>query len=272
LSKLGAYVITYNEERQIERCLASLLALTPAVLVVDSGSSDATVELARAIGVEVETHPFTSFSEQRNHALTRVNELFGPEYVLALDADELIESTHGDRLRRFVERRQADVGVLPVRVVFFGRQLRHGNRAKLALPRLFRSDLRYEGRLVNEHLEIPPGRSVANLDVPIIHDDDTTWSELVEKASMYARREAEVKAGRARVPFERPPSARHLRHRWIREQIYERLPGRVPLSFIYQYVIRRGFLDGRQGFDRAVLDAFIEYLIIRNTKELERVD
>lgn len=271
---IAGYVIALNEEAVIARCLESLSGAVDHVYVLDSRSTDSTREIARSLGATVEERDFDDYSSQRNHALDRVNELFTPDFVLAIDADEHLQAPSAEVIRDACAIGQADVHVVRLGVVFEGRRLRHGLRGDLRLPRLFRSALRYETRGVNEHLDIPADARVEEIDAEILDEDATTWTELIDKHNKYSSVEAAVRAARLREKssWSRPPRQRHMRNRWIRTHLYERLPFHVVLAFIYQYVIKRGFLDGRAGLDRAVLDSIMEFMIDRKTAELTSDD
>lgn len=272
--RVAALVITLNEEAVIEQCLSSILPVTDMIYVLDSESTDRTREIAAANGAIVETRRFDNYSSQRNFALDRIDALFGPSYVLSIDADESLPLASTRAIRDAAERGRADVYLLRCRIVFQGRELRHGLRGSSWRARLFRRGLRYESRGINEHLSIPRGAIVEKVDASIRHDDGADWFELVEKHNRYSSAEASVRMSARREDwrFSQLPQHRHMWNRWIRTNVYERMPFHVAAGFFYQYVFRLGFLDGRAGFYRAFLDLFNEFLIDRKAEELAASD
>ena len=271
---LAAYVISKNEARFIERCVQSLLRVTDHVLVLDSGSTDNTVAIAERAGAVVRTRAFDGFAHQRNAALEIIRQEFDSTHVVTLDADEYFDELATEEILRLFETGgNFDVAYFPRDVEFMGRLLRYGTRRDVRLARLFRTSFDYEQRQVNEHLAIPESAVLREVSGAIVHDDELDWRTLIEKHNDYSSIEAEIrfaKNARERVPLSAAVAHRHLRNRYLRQQIFERLPAKPLMLFLYQYVMRLGLLDGRPGFDRIVLDCINEYMIDRKSTELAR--
>jgi hypothetical protein len=231
---LSACVITRNEERNLPECLASV-AFCKEIVLVDSGSSDATIEIARAAGARVVEQPWLGFSAQRNIALDHA---IG-HWVLEIDADERVSP----ELRREIERLLADppdgvdLVALPLREIFLGRAL--GPSAKYPKYRhrlLRRGAYRHdEARTVHEGF-IPEG-AVAPLEGDLTHLLATSWSEAVGDAWRYARLEA------GQLQGSRSPAA------WFRGALV-----RPAVKLLYRLAIDGGWRDGWPGLARISLD------------------
>lgn len=264
--KIVGVIITFNEERRIERAVTSLRAVTDDIVVVDSESTDATQEIAERLGAEVVTHSFEGFSAQRRWALEYVVEAHGPDFVLSLDADEWLTSELVSDLRHRVQSDclDADIYLVNLRIGFDGRLLRWGGFANTWLPRLFRpGSATYETREVNEHLAASEGVSIERLLGYVVNDDVDSWEDHIAKHNRYSTLEAKARirlgdgskrhitaADAVRLPY--------MRRRWIRQHIWDRLPARPALRFAQIYVLAGGFLDGRAGFRRALFEAWQE--------------
>jgi glycosyltransferase involved in cell wall biosynthesis len=263
---LVAYVLTRDEEKHVEAVVASLRQVTRVVVVVDSGSTDQTCALALASGAEVWHHEFTDFASQRNWALERLISAYHPAWVVSLDADERLSPGLTGEITGVAAASLGgvDVWLVPRQVRFCGRLLRHGGISRTRLPRLFRPDAgRYEQRPVNEHLEIRPDARVGQLRHPIVHEDVSSWDRYIAKHNRYSSLEAEARllavTNRTNaVKLGVALRQRNLRRRWLREQLWNRLPGKPALRFVQLYVLSAGFLDGAPGFRLALFQAWQE--------------
>jgi glycosyltransferase involved in cell wall biosynthesis len=276
VTRLAGYIITLNEAERIEHSLRSLQRVCEAVLVVDSGSTDATVEIAQSLGCEVLSHPFAGFSSQRNVAIDELVRRHSPDYVISIDADEwLDDELEADITERILTAEPCyDVYLLHLRSYFDGRLLHWGGYSRTQLPRIFRPNLaRYESREVNEHLAVPRGARIGKLKGFLVNADVISWSRYIAKHNDYSTLEADarVKLLRGAVGATTLGGAirySYLRRRWLREHIWNRLPGRPAVRFLQIYVLCGGFLDGNAGFRRAVFDAWFEMCIDLKTQEL----
>lgn len=220
-------VIALNEADRIGRCVASLRALCTRVVVLDSGSSDATVAVARDAGAEVVHQDWLGFAAQKNAAIAQAQ----TGWVLLLDADEWFETEAVAELDAFLRSGRidsADAWELPRRTIFLGRPLRHGGWGREWLPRLFRADLRYRPDAVHERLDLD-GRRVSRLDARFEHTPVRDLDEHYRKLARYAALWAEGRAA--------------LGKRAGFLDLYTH-----PLFYLLKnYVVRGGFLDGREG-------------------------
>jgi glycosyltransferase involved in cell wall biosynthesis len=224
-------VIAKNEEANIGPCLDGL-AFCDERIVVDAGSSDRTVELAQQKGARVATHAWHGFGAQKNFALS----LAQGDWVLSIDADERISPALAGEIERAVAEGRADGYEIPRLSSFVGRDMRHSGWFPDYVLRLFRrGKARFSDDLVHERV-ICDG-TVARLSEQLAHHSVIRLEDAISRVDRYSTAGAEmlVAAGR-RVSF-----ADGITHGiW---------------SFFRAYVLRLGFLDGREGFLLAVANA-----------------
>lgn len=181
---IAGVVIAMNEADRIVRCVSSLAELCAEVIVLDSGSTDATVALARQAGARVEYQQWLGFARQRNASLALVTQ----PWVLMLDADEWLAEGAEARIRQLFATKQvesADIWRLQRRTRFLGTALRFGGWGREAVGRLFRSDIRYLPLLVHERHDAS-GKRQHLLQAGIEHDTARSAAEYREKLDRYA--------------------------------------------------------------------------------------
>lgn len=250
-------ILTKNEELHLGRCLARLRALEPRrVVVVDSESTDATAEIARREGAEVIVNPWPgNQAAQFNWALDNVG--ISTEWVLRLDADEYLSPELTEEIRAKLPTMPADVGalVIPRGRYFLNRRLRHGIVNGIAMVRMFRRGCcRCEQRLMDEHLQILSGRS-ETLTHPFYDHSLLPLSAFIAKHNGYADREAALLlAEKYRSKSAEADKTGGLADAVAAKRRQKSLYGRMPLFwrstayFLYRYIVRLGFLDGKEGF------------------------
>jgi len=229
--KLSAIVIAKNEAHNIAACLDSL-AFCDERIVVDSGSSDDTVKIAESKGARVVQHDFEGFGAQKNFALS----LAQGEWLLSLDADERVSKELADEIMKAIMHPAADACEMPRLSSFCGRPMRHSGWFPDYVLRLFRrGKARFSNDLVHERV-IANG-SVTRLKHPLIHHPVLRLEDALSRMDRYSTAGAEmlVASGR-RVSF----ITGIVRGLW---------------AFIRTYLLRGGFLDGREGFLLAVANA-----------------
>jgi glycosyltransferase involved in cell wall biosynthesis len=258
---LGVIVLTFNSASVIERTLRAALEVSRAVFIVDSGSTDDTVAIARRLGCEVVNRPFKHYADQRNWAIDE----FGArsEWQLHLDADEVLDDTAIAEIKRVLAEPGDVTGfIFRRRTYFMGRALRFGGNDNFHL-RLFKTGTaRCEDRLYDQHfVSERPGVRLGGL----LHDMNVgsltewtarhnRWSDM-ESAELL--RPQVDNAGQIQARLSADPRERR---RLYKGQYYKAPPIlRVFLLFIYRYVLQGGFLDGRAGF----LYAFFQVLWFR---------
>ncbi len=180
---LSGVVIAFNEAGRIGRCVACLAPLCAEVIVLDSGSTDATATEARAAGAQVYQQAWLGFAAQKNAAIA----LASQPWVLLLDADEWLAEGAAVRLRELFAGpiESADVWELLRRTHYLGAVLRFGGWGNEPVKRLFRRDLRFKPGQVHERMDVA-GRRVLRCAVRMEHDTARSAAEYRAKLDRYA--------------------------------------------------------------------------------------
>jgi glycosyltransferase involved in cell wall biosynthesis len=241
-------VLTFNSEETLGATLSRALLVSDEIFVVDSGSSDRTVEIARQTGAIVLEHPFEHYGAQRNWAIGNLP--ITRPWQLHLDADEFMEDALVQSILGLPDDPSHSGYFLPRYVKFLGRVLRHGGMSPTWHLRLFRTGVgRCEDRKYDQHFLLTAG-TTAQLRGAMIDDNRMPLTEWTARHNRWADSEvAELAcqdpAGRVTPDaFGNPVQ----RKRFLR-QIYNRAPlfVRSIALFGYRYFFRLGFLDGTEG-------------------------
>jgi glycosyltransferase involved in cell wall biosynthesis len=231
---LSVVIITHNEEANIARTLNSLVPLVRdgagEIIVVDSGSTDRTVEIAKSLGAQLFAEAWKGFAAQKNSAIDKAS----GDWILSLDADEELSPEAQSFVAKFLARPAADQpgGVFFGRHNYFlSRWMRHGGFYPDKKLRLFRKgNGRFEDRLVHEDVVLNPGlRTEDTVGIDLIHDAYPTLAGYIEHMNRYSSLGAQMAAekGRRSGPLD--------------------IVLRPIATFLYNYIVRLGFLDGREG-------------------------
>ncbi len=225
-SPLTGVVVAKDEGDRIGRCVASLMPVCHEVIVLDSGSSDDTVAIARGLGARVEHRGWDGFARQKNAAIAMASQ----PWVILLDADEWLEPEAQDALRKLFagDIEQADVWLLLRRTHWLGTPMRHGSFAREAIERLFRSDLRHADIPVHEYLDTT-GHTVKRSRIELEHDTARSVDEYRAKLTKYSGLWAKERAARGKTAW----------------------PGRGLLAAsayaLKNLILQGGMLDGKAG-------------------------
>ena len=229
---ISVVIIARNEEAGIRRCLESV-TWADEIVVLDSGSTDATVRICREYTPHVHETDWPGFGPQKNRALACATQ----DWVLSLDADEWLTPSLRDEIRAAVATPGGfDAFRLPRLSSFCGRYMRHSGWWPDHVVRLFRRGrARFSDDLVHERV-IAEGR-IGTLREPIMHETFVDLDDLLQKMNRYSSVSAqEMRDGGRKAGL----AAAVLRGLW---------------AFVRTYVVRGGFLDGREGFMLAVATA-----------------
>jgi glycosyltransferase involved in cell wall biosynthesis len=246
--QLSVILITKNEAENIRACLESV-KWADEIIVVDSGSSDATVEICRELGAQVHEHDWPGFGMQKNRALSYATN----EWVFSLDADERVTADLQAQLIKAMEEGSADGYYVPRLSQFCGRFIRHSGWYPDYVLRLFkRTKSRFSDDMVHERviLEGVAGR----LSSPLLHYSYRNEADVRRKTEQYARAGAlqMFKKGKTATLADAP-----LRAGW---------------AFIRTYLLRLGFMDGIAGFNVAKMNARTTYLKYRQLRALRSTE
>lgn len=278
-SPLGivAVILTQDEERHIARAINSVARVCSSVIVVDSGSTDRTVEVAAALGATVYFNPWVNYSTQFNWALKQVPP--SAEWVLRLDADEIVTDELADQILSRLANLPEKVSGIVVdrRMAFLGRPIRYGGVFPVKVLRIFRNGQgECEDRWMDEHIKVKG--EVIEVVGEILDDNLNTLTWWISKHNSYASREvvdllnSELRFMAQDEAVELSPGQARTK-RLIKEKVYSKLPLgiRAAIYFLYRYVMRFGFLDGREGFAFHFLQGFwYRYLVDLKILEVRR--
>ncbi|HEY9459216.1 MAG TPA: glycosyltransferase family 2 protein [Paralcaligenes sp.] len=249
---LSVIIIVKNESRHIGECIDSV-AFADEIIVVDSGSSDDTCAIARAKGALVtQTADWPGFGRQKNRAL----DLATKDWVLSVDADERVTPELAQEIQRTLQNPRADAYKISRLSNFQGRWIRHSGWWPDRVLRLFkRGAARFSNDIVHESVQ--SSRPAALLSAHFLHYPYADMESLIAKMNRYSSDAASVMHDQGKTAS--PLGA----------------AGHALWTFIRIYLVRRGFLDGKEGFVLAVTAAagnFFRYgkLMFLNRKPKER--
>jgi glycosyltransferase involved in cell wall biosynthesis len=259
-------ILTGNEAANIGRCIESLAGCDD-VVVIDSFSTDNTAEQARAHGARVYQRSFDTFASQRNWGVDSC-QLRHP-WVLHLDADECMTAPLHAEIERVIAADAHSAYFIANKLMFMGRWIRHASMYPYYQARLLKrgeADFRQVG-----HGQIlgRADRGTGTLHEPYVHHNFSRGvSDWVERHNRYSNAEAErlVTTGSSSTAVS--DAGVQGRQQLLKRQA-ARLPFRPFIRFVYLYMIRGGFLDGREGFDYCILMSFYDYLTRLKARELQ---
>ena len=232
LTSLSVIVITKNESQNIEICLQSVL-FADQIVVLDSGSTDGTLEIAQKLGAEVSQTPdWQGFGTQKNRALA----LARSDWVLSIDADERVTPALRTEIMAVLANHVHDVYDFPRLSSYCGQYMRHSGWYPDRVTRLFRRDAAwFSDDLVHEKLVT--FSNVGQLAAPLMHESFTGFEAVLDKTNRYSTAGAQVLLARGKTSS-------------VGKAI-----GRGFWTFFRTYVLRCGFLDGRLGLVLAISNA-----------------
>ena len=276
---LTVVILTHNEERHIARAIASLIGIARAIVVIDSGSSDATCAIATSAGAKVLSHPFTTHARQFNWGLDHAE--IATAWVMRLDADEVLEPALAAELETMLPNLAVTVTGVEIerKHIFMGRWIRHGGRFPLRLLRVWRTGrARIEDRWMDEHVVLDGGATVrarGRFADENLHD----LTFFTRKHNDYATREAiDVLMHRydliASSPYKPMALSRQAAvKRWVKVHAYNRVPFWLSTLayFLFRFIVQGGFRDGLEGLIYHVLQGFwYRFLVGAKVVEFDR--
>lgn len=270
---ISVLILTKNEAENLPRCLESV-AWSDDIVLLDSGSTDRTVEIARAFGAKVFHRAFDDEASQRAYSLTLP---FKHDWVYNPDADEVVPAGLRDEMLAVVAvPERAEVAYqCRFRNMFMGRWLRFSSLYPTWVIRLFRPKrIRFERETNLRYLaDGAVGALESHFDHYSFNNGFEAWFEKHNRYSTGEARESLASLAKSSVAWGsildfRPSSARD-RRRALKELSF-RLPMRPVLRFLYMYVWRGGLLDGIPGFHYCAMVSIYEYMIVLKMMELRR--
>ena len=248
MTPLSVVIITYNEERNLRRCLESVRDLATEILVVDSGSADHTVSIAREFHARVIDQPFLGYIEQKNFALDHATH----EWVLSLDADEALSQPLIDSIHDLLPAPETIAYRMNRMAQYNGKWIRHGTWYPDAKVRLFnRKKARWGGVNPHDRIELPAGESPVPLRGDLLHYPFISTDEHLAQMNRYTSIQAEAlykkgkRSGWGKILFN------------------------PCIAFVSGYIFKAGFLDGAEGLLIARSVAFFTLVKYMKLKKLQ---
>ena len=233
MQSLSVILITKNEGHNLEDCLSSLSEIAQEIIVVDSISTDETLEIANKYGAIISSpNDWPGFGPQKNRALAMASK----DWVLSVDADERLTQELRDEIKDVLISPKANCYAIPRSSWYCGRFMRHSGWSPDYVDRLFkRGSAYFSDNLVHERL-IPSGQ-VKKLKSPMLHYSFRNFSQVLQKIDRYSTDSALQAFAKNKRSS---PTKAILHGLW---------------TFIRTYFIKLGFLDGAQGFALAISNA-----------------
>ena len=266
---ISVVILTYNSEATVEATLATASRVSDDIHVVDSGSTDTTLSLAQSYGAEIYTHEFENYSKQRNWAIDNLN--FKHEWQLHLDSDEWLSDELIAEINNVKTSFSDEIsGYHIVRVVhFMSCPIQHGGMFPIWHLRLFKGGSgRCENRLYDQYFFVKG--NVGRLKFHFVEDNRISLGEWTYKHNIWAAAEAQEVLQPSQSELVGKFGGSPIQRRRALRGVYYKLPILIRpfLFFIYRYVFRFGFLDGRAGLVYTVLHGFW-YRFLVDAKILE---
>lgn len=259
-ANLSVIILTKNEEVNLESCIKSLGDIAKRVIVVDSFSTDNTVQIAKSLGADVYQHEFENYGKQFQWAIDNTD--LNTKWVFRFDADERLTDKSRDELKQLcIENEDTDINgiIFTLEVTFLGKKLKHGGTYPFKKLCIFKKEYAYmEEREMDEQIILKSGRCIEMKNISE-HNDFKDLSYWIHKHNWYSTRAAKdyfdhIIDGDDYSNLDFTCKIRRM----IKYKIYYKLPMRIRcwMYFIYRYWIKLGFLDGKEGFLYAFLQAY----------------
>lgn len=231
MPKIAVLILTYNEEYHVAECVKSA-AFADEVVVIDSGSTDRTREIAQELGAKMVTRPFDGFGPQRNFALTQTE----AEWVMYLDADERIPPALAAEIRAVVEKNEPAAYEILRHNYAFGQRIMHGGfRPDYSLRLYPRTAINWQGIVHEQGIVSVPKKRLQSI---MLHYTYTSWDTYFQKFNSYTTM-----------------MARKMRENGRRANLLH-IIFRPWWAFFRVYILQAGWRDGRIGFILSVFHFF----------------
>jgi len=254
MADVTAIILTKNEEKHIARCINSIKETVKNIIIVDAFSSDRTIEIATQLGAQIYRRSWINYANQLNWAIENIP--IKTNWVMRIDADEYLTPELAIEIKNKLDELPEDItGVfIKRRIYFMNKWMKHGGCYPQYHLRIWKNGKgRCEDKWMDEHIIIFEGKTI-KFKYDLIDQNLNDLTYWIEKHNKYSTREM-FDVLSYRYHAQRSCSeAKHLSgHERIRtmmkNKLYSHLPGfiRSFLYFIYRYIFRLGFLDGKEG-------------------------
>lgn len=241
MASLAIIILTYNEEQRLAKCIELAKQCSSEIIIIDSGSSDRTVEIAESLGAKICVRPLAGdFAAQRNFALTKTQ----AEYVFYLDADEYLTPELAENIKQELAKNKRQVYSLKRQNIAFGKKVYYGVLIPDYVPRIFpRADVVWQGKVHEKPVYELPTQKLAGY---LWHETYSSWSQYWRKFDNYTT----IWAEQAYEAGKRTSTVAAFNHAFG--------------AFFKVFVLKRGFMDGFIGI---VLCCFhFAYTLAKYTK------
>lgn len=247
--KISATIITLNEERNIERCIRSLEPIADEIIVLDSFSTDKTVEICERLGVRLEQRKWAGYAASKNY----LNSLATYDYIFSVDADEAVDETLAQEILKVKQLPNPELYSVNRLTNYCGKWIKHSGWYPDVKLRLFpKEGCEWEGAFVHEELNYPQELEIHQLEGHLEHYSYYSFTGHRERADKYSAL-----------------TAQKMHHRGKKASLlkpYLSAAGR----FISMYLLKLGFLDGRMGFKIAQISAQSNVFKYKELRRLNR--
>ncbi len=263
MQDITVIILTFNEEKHIGRCIKSLLPFTDKIFIVDSFSTDKTVEIAEALGAKVAQNPWVNYAQQFNFGIK--NNPFNTKWLMRMDADEYVLPELATEINENLTGMPADVSGIYIkrRVIFMEKWIKQGGYYPIWLMRIWRNGHGIcEETWMDEHIKLSEGRTIQFQHDLVDHTlNNLTW--WTQKHNLYAIREV-IDLLNIKYNFKNQETVepnlwgtQEERKRYLKIK-YASVPlfTRPVCYFLYRYFLKLGFLDGTKGFVWHILQGF----------------
>ncbi len=267
------YILTYNEEKDIADCIESAL-LSDDVVVVDSVSSDRTIEIASRYPVRVVQHAFESHGKQRTWMLESIPSKH--EWVYILEADERMTPELFTECLEAAKSHRAIGYYVAERVMFMGKWIRHSTQYPRYQMRLLQKGKVWFDDYGHTEREVYEGTTSFLEQTYPHYTSGKGLSRWIDKHNRYSTDEANETIGQLKHGkinwYDLLLGKSEIQRRRALKDLSLRLPFRPLLRWVYMYFFLKGFLDGKAGFAWCTLQAFYEYIILLKVEEFQQVN
>lgn len=259
-ASVAVIVLTYNEENNLSNCLKSIVGFTDNIFIVDSGSTDKTLQIAQSFGVNVTYHPFENYAKQRNWALQNLP--ITTDWVLNIDADHRLTAELKENIQLHLEKgvpNDINGFLASRRTMFMGKWIKYGGHYPTYHAVMFRTGFgKCEEKLYDQHFLVTGKTLKLKGDIiDLITESLTTFTDRHNKwSSLEAQQQISPEHNDSTIKGSLTGNPIQAR-RYVKN-IYEKFPlfVRPLIYFIVRYFFRLGFLDGRRGLIFHFLQCF----------------
>jgi glycosyltransferase involved in cell wall biosynthesis len=249
MQNISAVIITFNEEMFIERCLQSIKDIADEIIVVDSFSTDSTEAICKKYNVRFVKNSFGGFRDQKNFALS----MAAHRYILSVDADEVLSEPLQETLKKLKQNLTADGYMFNRLSNFCGQWIRHSGWYPDRQLRLFDKEKgKWGGFNVHERVEMIRGSRIKKLKGDLLHWPCSSTSDYADKMNKYS----DIAAFEYHVAGKKAGILAPIIH--------------MTWRFILTFIIRRGFLDGHNGYIICSSDSYYSYLKYKKLRKINR--